>query len=279
MLSILALRSNGISVLTPLLNLTHLKLLDLEQNQINDLGPLVNMLALEELRLSGNQLTTIGVASGLPNLRRLYLNSNNISQLDKFDAPPQLEELYIESNGITKLKNFSAEGLQVLDLSLNTIAGTEWTNLGSVSSLRELYVRTTGLTVPGTIPALPLLEILDASLNNFAKDPKLGYVAVNTRDVAGLGMLVKQASGSPAYRRQTPLTGGQGAFYSRFWNPDTLMSCQQPPWASLIAVNANTGEVAWRVPLGEYEELTKKGVAKTGVPNAGAPIEIGRAHV
>jgi quinoprotein glucose dehydrogenase len=39
----------------------------------------------------------------------------------------------------------------------------------------------------------------------------------------------------------------------------------------LIAVNANTGDIAWRVPLGSFEELEKKGL-KTGTPSLGGAI-------
>ena len=111
-----------------------------------------------------------------------------------------------------------------------------------------------------------------ANYGGVAIDPGLGYVVVNTRDLAGLGMLVKQTSGSPAYRRQTPLPGGQGSYYSRFWNPDTQMPCQQPPWASLTAVNANTGTIAWTVPLGINEAMEAKGVRNTGAFGQGGPI-------
>ena len=31
--------------------------------------------------------------------------------------------------------------------------------------------------------------------------------------------------------------------------------CQKPPWGNLVAVNAQTGDIAWRVPLGITEEL------------------------
>jgi quinoprotein glucose dehydrogenase len=34
----------------------------------------------------------------------------------------------------------------------------------------------------------------------------------------------------------------------------------------MSAVNVNTGEIAWRVPLGSFEELDKLGVPKTGTP-------------
>ena len=40
----------------------------------------------------------------------------------------------------------------------------------------------------------------------------------------------------------------------------------------LSAVNVNTGEIAWRVPLGSFEELDAKGVPKTGTPNVGGSI-------
>jgi len=39
-----------------------------------------------------------------------------------------------------------------------------------------------------------------------------------------------------------------------------------------MAISAATGDTVWRVPLGEYKDLTAKGVPKTGTPNAGGPI-------
>ena len=46
------------------------------------------------------------------------------------------------------------------------------------------------------------------------------------------------------------------------------ISCSAPPWGELIAVNANTGDIAWRVPLGAFDELEAKGI-KTGTPSLG----------
>ena len=48
--------------------------------------------------------------------------------------------------------------------------------------------------------------------------------------------------------------------------------CQQPPWGEMLAVNVNTGDIAWRVPLGSFEELDALGVPTTGTPNRGGPI-------
>src|SRR5215212_8795418 len=52
--------------------------------------------------------------------------------------------------------------------------------------------------------------------------------------------------------------------------------CNAPPWAELFGINANTGDIVWRVPLGEYKELTAKGIPKTGTAtNSGAPLATG----
>jgi len=102
-------------------------------------------------------------------------------------------------------------------------------------------------------------------------DPKLGYVFVNSRNVAGMGRMDKSKDGDQvAYRRFSPL--GAGSVNARFWEPIKQLPCQQPPWAELMAVNANTGDIAWRVPLGITEELEAKGVHNTGAFGQGGPI-------
>ena len=57
----------------------------------------------------------------------------------------------------------------------------------------------------------------------------------------------------------------------RFWDPKTQYSCAPTPWGELIAVNANTGGIAWRVPLGSFDELEQKGI-KAGRPSLGGAI-------
>jgi len=104
-----------------------------------------------------------------------------------------------------------------------------------------------------------------------AVDPQLNYVFVNARNVGGLGRLDKSPEGDQvAYRRFSPL--GKGSFYARFWDPKTQLPCQQPPWAELMAVNANTGDIAWRIPLGTSDALEAKGVHNTGAFGQGGPI-------
>jgi glucose dehydrogenase len=40
----------------------------------------------------------------------------------------------------------------------------------------------------------------------------------------------------------------------------------------MTAVNANTGEIVWRKPLGSYDELEAQGLKNTGAPNIGGSI-------
>jgi quinoprotein glucose dehydrogenase len=44
------------------------------------------------------------------------------------------------------------------------------------------------------------------------------------------------------------------------------------PWGVLNAVDMNTGDYLWQVPLGEYPALTEKGLAPTGTENHGGPV-------
>ena len=45
-----------------------------------------------------------------------------------------------------------------------------------------------------------------------------------------------------------------------------------PPWGTLNAIDLNRGEILWKVPLGEYPELVKRGIRNTGTRSFGGPI-------
>jgi quinoprotein glucose dehydrogenase len=83
------------------------------------------------------------------------------------------------------------------------------------------------------------------------------------------------------YRR----TSAVGGPLARFWWHDApadssgneqrggsaAWPCQKPPWGELMAVDAATGEIAWRVPLGLTEQLPER-KRRTGRLNVGGPI-------
>jgi quinoprotein glucose dehydrogenase len=59
--------------------------------------------------------------------------------------------------------------------------------------------------------------------------------------------------------------------YDRFMDPDGYPAVK-PPWGTLNAIDLNTGEYAWRIPLGEHPDLAAKGMKDTGSENYGGPI-------
>ena len=45
-----------------------------------------------------------------------------------------------------------------------------------------------------------------------------------------------------------------------------------PPWGTLSAIDLNTGEYVWKIPLGEYPELATQELETTGSENYGGPM-------
>ena len=59
--------------------------------------------------------------------------------------------------------------------------------------------------------------------------------------------------------------------YNRFLDKNGYPGIK-PPWGTLDAVNLTTGKLLWKVPLGEYAELSKKGIPITGTELYGGPL-------
>jgi quinoprotein glucose dehydrogenase len=59
--------------------------------------------------------------------------------------------------------------------------------------------------------------------------------------------------------------------YQKFLDPEGYPAVA-PPWGTLNAINLNTGEYVWKIPLGEYPDLAAKGLKNTGTENYGGPI-------
>ncbi|MFW6290636.1 MAG: PQQ-binding-like beta-propeller repeat protein, partial [Mariniphaga sp.] len=59
--------------------------------------------------------------------------------------------------------------------------------------------------------------------------------------------------------------------YNRFTDKEGYPAAK-PPWGTLSAIDLNQGEILWQVPLGEFKELTERGIPKTGTENYGGPV-------
>ncbi len=107
-----------------------------------------------------------------------------------------------------------------------------------------------------------------------ALDPTTGYVFVNAQNTSLVGWVERKPPGvtysfeapgsnhpfdrasvngvGPFFTFSAPLTG---QYNERGQAVGPSLPCVRPPWSKLIAVNANTGEVAWESVLGLNENL------------------------
>lgn len=59
--------------------------------------------------------------------------------------------------------------------------------------------------------------------------------------------------------------------YHKFLNNEGYPAIS-PPWGTLTAIDLNTGQHKWQITLGEFKELTEKGIPPTGTENYGGPV-------
>lgn len=84
----------------------------------------------------------------------------------------------------------------------------------------------------------------------------LGYLGVHSAPPAA------EAESEDAYN----FTG-----YKKFLDPDGYPAIA-PPWGTLSAINLETGKFLWRIPFGDYPELSRQGLKNTGSENYGGPV-------
>jgi quinoprotein glucose dehydrogenase len=96
-----------------------------------------------------------------------------------------------------------------------------------------------------------------------AFDPAAGLYVVNVNNWASVQMIVRDDS---------PLGfANRSRFGGRFWNQETRQLCQEGSWGQLVAVDVDTGDIAWRTNLGVTDNLPP-GKQATGRPSIGGPI-------
>jgi glucose dehydrogenase len=102
-------------------------------------------------------------------------------------------------------------------------------------------------------------------------DPVRGRVFTNIQNLGQVARMERRTDGRPdraPYGRTSPWKSA----YARFWNPETRVPCSAPPFGELVAVDVNRAEIAWRTPLGVFDDLKSRGFDRTGTPNIGGTI-------
>ena len=111
---------------------------------------------------------------------------------------------------------------------------------------------------------MPSFAFLPAPQQQALADYVLGLDAPSS--AANSAASKVEATGAPTARTPYVSTG-----YTRFLDPEGYPALR-PPWGTLNALDLNTGEYLWKKPLGEFPELTAKGIPPTGTENYGGPI-------
>jgi quinoprotein glucose dehydrogenase len=97
-----------------------------------------------------------------------------------------------------------------------------------------------------------------------AFDPSLGLFVANVNNLGQPMRIIRNSDGS--YSNSGALAG-----VTRFWNPNDHLPCGPLPWGQLVAVDVNTGKIAWRTTLGVTDSFPP-GKQSTGRPGLGGAI-------
>ena len=169
-----------------------------------------------------------------PETNLLYINANDVpwtSSLTKTESGSPAKKAYLTQCAVCHGDNLQGQTPQFP--SLKDLTGRTPAQLAKI--IKE------GAGRMPAFPSVPADDLVKFLLSGEAKE----------------GLNKDEATG-PAYR----FTG-----YHKFLDPDGYPAVE-PPWGTLNAINLNTGEYAWKVPLGEYPELG----GNTGTENYGGPI-------
>jgi quinoprotein glucose dehydrogenase len=186
-----------------------------------------------------------------PDTSRLYVSANHIGWLISIfrnDDPPDDPSLP------------RTRGQTVFETTCASCHATNRLGIGVAPPLRGMRHRLTDAEVTNQVrtgrngmPAIPADQLSEPDLKAL-----LDYLMLRDRPMP--------ATNPPTQRPVYSFAG-----YPRFFD-DEGYPANKPPWGTLNCLDLNTGRLLWKVPLGEFPELTAQGVPKTGTENYGGAI-------
>lgn len=182
----------------------------------------------------------------------LYVNANDIAWLFTMKEKPKDDQLANLSPG-RKVYTLNCSSCHGPDRRGNPKSG--YPSLVNISRRSKAYVSQTVSNGKGMMPGFTQLTA----------DEKQALVSFLFGDekVEPSGVAAKTSKPQfPAYS----VTG-----YNKFLDSKGAYAIK-PPWGTLNAIDLNTGEYLWKIPLGEDPDLKAKGVTHTGTENYGGPV-------
>jgi quinoprotein glucose dehydrogenase len=185
----------------------------------------------------------------------LYINANEI---------PWVLTIIDRKTGTAKKENYLEAGSRIYQQNCIACHGPDRKGSGNYPSLEATGKKYNMESFSGLIATgrrmMPAFRQLSGeekkALAIFVLQLKAGSTSVFTAPVAV----------NDTFRNLPYTITGYTKFQSREGYPAI-----KPPWGTLNALNLQTGEIAWRIPLGEYPEFKAKGIV-TGTENYGGPV-------
>jgi quinoprotein glucose dehydrogenase len=183
----------------------------------------------------------------------LYVNSNNMAWLVSVSDTPKESDLAQMSLGHRRYTEYcvACHGLERRGLPAGGIPSL----VGVGTRLRRDEVFTVISSGRKMMPGFTTLSKGD-------KDAIIGYL-FGDEQVAG--------AAAPPESEAPPRIPYRFDGYNR-WVDSKGYPAISPPWGTLSAIDLNTGEYLWKVTLGEFKELTARGIPPTGAENYGGPV-------
>ena len=184
---------------------------------------------------------------------------------------PMLNVLYVNANDVSTIHSLRA-------VYENTAGATQ----APLERGREIYGRTCaachGATRQGAPPLTPALlnvtmtaDALEAVIRQ-GRNGMPAFPHFTKLDIDGLVSFLRSehVSGTASTGPRPPdryTVDGYRPFIDSLGVPATA-----PPWGTLNAIDLVSGEILWKVPLGEYPQLLARGVRHTGTVNFGGVV-------
>jgi len=178
---------------------------------------------------------------------------------------PETGLLYVNANDVAWIASLGENkgGKSVEQLYLTNCAGCHRDDMRGTPPEIPSLIDLRGKRRPDEIAAL--IRQGAGRMPSFPALSRLDGVLIGEYVLSGLSKEL-QSAGEPANIPAYRFTG-----FRKWLDPDGYPAVA-PPWGTLNAINLNTGEYAWKTPLGEYPELAAKGLKNTGTENYGGPI-------
>ena len=244
----------------------------LSENDITDITP--ESTAFIKEKLNGAKIGTIYNPPGTEGVLQ-FPGTRGGAEWGGASVDPQHGIMYVNANEIAMLikmkqldineeeTELAALGQRVYTLNNCTMChGADRAGTNVFPNLKDLAKRTNEKQVAtllksgkGQMPAFP-------NLSDKELDGLIAFLFAKTTNAATKPESKEVSKGS-TYRY---VHDGWNVLLDQSGYPGL-----KPPWGTLNAIDLNKGEILWQVPLGEYPELTQKGIPTTGTHNLGGP--------